>query len=120
MTTPQLSTRDYEGVTIPGAGTFSLDPAHTTVGFVTRHLMVSKVRGSFQQVTGTIVVGDDPYTSSVEATIGTASISTGQADRDNHLRGADFLNVETYPELTFKSTRVVGFKDGEFTLVGDL
>ena len=120
MTTPQLSTRDYEGVTIPEAGTFSLDPAHTTVGFVTRHLMVSKVRGSFEQVSGTIVVGEDPYASSVEATIVTTSISTGQADRDNHLRGADFLNVETYPELTFKSTRVAGFKGGEFTLVGDL
>jgi polyisoprenoid-binding protein YceI len=120
MTTPTLATRDYEGVTIPQAGTFNLDPAHTTVGFVARHMMVSKVRGSFEEAAGTIVVGEDPLASSVEVTIATKSISTGQGDRDNHLRSADFLNVETHPELTFKSTRVEGFKNGEFTLVGDL
>ncbi|GAA1791918.1 YceI family protein [Luedemannella flava] len=120
MTTPALATRDYQGITIPEAGTFALDPAHTTVGFVARHLMVSKVRGAFEDVTGTITVGEDPLASSVDVTIATKSISTGQADRDNHLRSGDFLNVEAHPELTFRSTRVADFKGGEFTLVGDL
>ncbi len=120
MTTPALVTRDYQGATIPVAGTFALDPAHTRVGFVARHLMVSKVRGAFEEVSGTITVGEDPLASSVNVTIATKSIDTGQADRDNHLRSADFLNVEVHPELTFTSTRVTDFKDGEFTLVGDL
>jgi len=120
MTAPTLDTRDYAGSTIPTSGTFSLDPAHTRVGFVARHLMVSKVRGSFTQVSGEITIDEDPLASRVEVRIPVASIDTGVADRDTHLRSPDFLDVETYPELTFRSTRVVDFKDNEFTLVGDL
>ena len=120
MSAPTLSTRTFDGVTIPLAGTFTIDPAHTTVGFVARHLMVSKVRGSFTEVAGSITIGEDPLTSSVEATIGAASITTGAPDRDGHLRSGDFLDVEKYPNLTFRSLRVVRQHGGDFVLVGEL
>jgi len=120
MTTPTLATRTYHGVTIPEPGTFVIDPAHTTVGFVARHLMVSKVRGSFSQVNGSITVGEDPLASSVEATIGAASINTGAPDRDGHLRSADFLDVESYPNLTFRSLRVARHSGNGFELAGEL
>jgi polyisoprenoid-binding protein YceI len=115
-----VSTRSYAGVIVPVAGTFALDPAHTTVGFVARHLMVSKVRGSFTQVSGEITIGEDPLASSVSVHIPAASIDTGVADRDNHLRSGDFLDVETYPELTFRSSGVRSLSGNEFQLVGDL
>jgi polyisoprenoid-binding protein YceI len=114
------TTRSYAGLTIPTAGTFAIDPAHTRVGFVARHLMVSKVRGSFTQVSGEITVAEDPLTSTVTVRIPAASIDTGVADRDNHLRSGDFLDVEKYPELTFRSTRVLQPSDNEFKLVGEL
>jgi polyisoprenoid-binding protein YceI len=120
VTTTTLTTRTLDGVAIPEAGTFALDAAHTTVGFVARHLMVSKVRGSFGEVAGTIVIGEDPLASSVEVSIKADSITTGQADRDAHLRSADFLDIEKHPELTFASTRVVPQGGNEFTVVGNL
>src|SRR5262245_66695244 len=106
MTATPRATRTFDGVVIPEAGTFTLDAAHTRVGFVARHLMVSKVRGSFGEVSGSIVIGEEPLASSVEVSIKTGSITTGQADRDTHLRSADFLDVEAYPEMIFKSTKV--------------
>jgi polyisoprenoid-binding protein YceI len=120
MTSAALATRTLDGVVIPETGTFTLDPAHTTVGFVARHLMVSKVRGSFGEVSGTIVIGEDPLASSVEVSIKTDSISTGQADRDTHLRSADFLDVEAHPEMIFKSTKVIPVGGNDFTVVGNL
>ncbi len=119
MSTP-TGTRAYEGVTIPEPGTFALDPNHTTVGFVARHLMVSKVRGSFAEVSGAITIAENPLDSSVETTIKAASISTGAPDRDGHLRSADFLDTEKWPDLTFRSTAVKDWKGSEFVLVGDL
>jgi polyisoprenoid-binding protein YceI len=97
------------------SGTWTIDPTHTEVGFVARHLMVSKVRGSFTDVSGTVAVAEDVSESVANVVIKTASVSTGTADRDTHLRSADFFDVETFPEMTFVST---GF-DGE-TLTGDL
>ncbi len=97
------------------AGTWAIDPTHTEVGFVARHLMVTKVRGSFTDVTGTVQVGQDIGDSVANVTIKTASVSTGTADRDTHLRSADFFDVDTYPEITFVSTSY----DGD-TLTGDL
>jgi polyisoprenoid-binding protein YceI len=114
------ATRTWEKIEIPEPGTFALDPAHTAVSAVARHLMVSKVRGSFADVAGVIVVGEDPLESTVEVTIKAASIDTGQPDRDAHLRSPDFLDAETYPELTFRSTRVVKHSGDEFVLAGDL
>lgn len=112
--------RAFEGLKVPAAGTFSLDPNHTTVGFVARHLVVSKVRGSFTEVSGTIQVAENPLESTVEVVIGAASITTGQTDRDNHLRGADFLELEKYPNLTYRSTGVKSHKGNEFVLAGEL
>jgi polyisoprenoid-binding protein YceI len=115
-----VNTRDFNGLSIPSAGSFAIDPAHTRVGFMVRHLMVSKVRGSFTDVTGEIVVGEDPTQSSVTATIQAASISTGVDQRDGHLRTGDFLEVEKYPTLEFKSTGVTAIDGNEFTLPGEL
>ena len=97
------------------AGTWTIDPTHTEVGFVARHLMVSKVRGSFTDVSGTVTVAEDIAASVADVVIKTASVSTGTPDRDAHLRSADFFDVDTYPDLTFRSTAF----DGE-TLTGDL
>jgi polyisoprenoid-binding protein YceI len=97
------------------AGTWAIDPTHTEVGFVARHLMVTKVRGSFADVSGTVEVAEDITKSVANVSIKTASVSSGTADRDNHLRSADFFDSENYPEMTFVST---GF-DGD-TLTGDL
>ncbi len=114
------ATRSWEGLTIPTAGTYSLDAAHKRVGFIARHMMVSKVRGDFAEATATITVGDNPLESSVTATIQAASITTGQADRDNHLRSGDFLEAEKYPTLEFRSTRVKSHSGNEFVLAGEL
>jgi polyisoprenoid-binding protein YceI len=114
------TTRSYAGLTIPTAGTFTIDSAHTSVGFIARHLMVSKVRGSFTQVSGEIVVAEDPLASSVTVHIPAASIDTGVADRDNHLRSGDFLNAEKYPELTFRSIGLTQPSGEKFTLNGEL
>src|ERR687884_460545 len=92
-------TRTVDGVEIPAAGTYAIDPSHSEVGFSVRHLMVSKVRGRFSDVAGTVVVADDPLASSVEVTIGTASIDTRDEKRDGHLRSGDFFDVERHPAI---------------------
>lgn len=120
MTTTAPITRDLDGVTVPAPGAFAIDPAHTTVGFTARHLMVSKVRGSFTEVAGAVVVAEDPSKSTVEVTIGAASITTANADRDGHLRGPDFLDAERFPQLSFRSLRVLKQSGAAFELVGEL
>ena len=100
-------------------GTWKIDPSHTSVEFVVRHLMVSKVRGRFHDVSGTVTVGRDPLASAVEATIAVKSVDTGSGDRDNHLRTSDFLNAEAYPTMTFRSSAISRLGDG-FRLLGDL
>jgi len=120
MTAPALTTRTWQGVSVPQPGTFVIDAAHTRVGFVARHLMVSKVRGAFTGVSGQITVADEPTESTVDVSIDTASISTGAPDRDGHLRSPDFLDVESYPRMTFRATRVTHGVGSWFTVVGDL
>ncbi|GGS79074.1 YceI family protein [Nonomuraea spiralis] len=115
-----MSTRTWESLTIPAAGTYNLDVAHTRIGFVVKHMMVSKVRGSFGAFSGSVTIAENPLESTAELTIQTASIDTGVGDRDGHLRSDDFLAVDKYPEITFRSTRVVGHSGDEFTVVGDL
>ena len=114
-----------ELVEVPGyvAGTWTIDPLHSNVGFTVRHLMVSKVRGRFGTFEGTVVTGDDPLDSSVTATIDLASIDTGIAKRDEHVRSADYLDVAKYPTMAYRSTGVRRdgddlVLDGELTLRG--
>lgn len=113
-------TRDFNGVTLPTTGTFVLDKSHTEVGFFVRHLMVSKVRGRFTDYEGEIVVADDPAQSSVEVTIQAASVTTNDESRDNHVRTNDFLAVEEFPTLSFKSTKVELSSGGDWKVNGDL
>ncbi|MEU8394232.1 YceI family protein [Nonomuraea sp. NPDC048892] len=115
-----MTTRTWESLTIPAAGTYNLDVAHTSIGFVVKHMMVSKVRGRFEKFEGAVTIAENPLESTAELTIQTESITTGVADRDGHLRSDDFLSVEKFPTITFKSTRVAGHKGDEFTVVGDL
>ena len=102
------------------SGDYALDPAHTRIGFVARHAMVTKVRGSFKEWEGTAHIDTaDPAGSSVSLKIKTASIDTGVADRDGHLASADFFDAGTYPDMTFVSTSVSREGD-EWTVTGDL
>ena len=104
---------------LPPAGTYDLDITHTQLEFVARH-MLSKVRGRFTDFTGVVVIGDVPETSSVQVEAKTASITTHTEQRDQHLKSADFLNVEEHPTLTFTSTAVRVVGDTAFELDGDL
>ena len=111
--------RVIEGVDLPPAGTYAFDPAHTEIAFVARH-MLSKVRGTFEGASGTIVIGDGPDDSSVEVELDAASITTGTQMRDDHLRSGDFLLAEEHPKLTFRSTGVRITGERTFDLTGDL
>lgn len=102
-------------------GEYTLDTAHTRIGFVARHAMVTKVRGSFNDFSGTAHIdGDKPSNSSVTVTIKVDSIDTRNADRDNHLRSNDFLQVADYPEITFTSTAIEQADDNNFDVTGEL
>lgn len=105
------------------AGTWSIDPSHSEVAFTVRHLMVSKVRGTFRTFSGSITVGEDLQTSTVAADIAMDSIDTRDETRDNHLRTKDFFEIETYPTMTYRSTGIRAdgadyLVDGELTLHG--
>ena len=99
-------------ITLPATGTWTIDPTHSAVSFSARHLMAAKVRGSFKSFSGSINITDTPETSTVSVSIDAASIDSGVEDRDNHLRSADFLNVEDHSALTFVSTAVRPVADG--------
>jgi polyisoprenoid-binding protein YceI len=108
-------------VQIPGyvVGTWTIDPVHSEVSFVVRHMMVSKVRGRFDKFEGTIETAADPLASTVTADVDLSSVNTGNETRDNHVRSEDFFHVEKYPTMSFRSTGVR--PDGEnFLLDGDL
>ncbi len=106
---------------IPGyiAGIWDIDPSHSTVGFSVRHMMVSKVRGNFQTFSGEIVTGENLEDSKVTATVDASSITTGTAQRDEHIRSADFFEVENHPTWEFRSTAVTeNTLEGELTIKG--
>lgn len=101
-------------------GTWVIDPAHSSFNFMARHAMVTKVRGKFDEIEGTINIdGANPDASSATASAKAASINTGNAMRDEHLRAGDFLEVDAYPTLSFKSTGAK-VSDGEVTITGEL
>jgi len=106
--------------TLPKTGTYVVDAAHTEVGFVARHLVGTKVRGRFAEFSGTFTVAEDPENSTLEAEVKTASIHTNQSMRDDHLRTNDFLDAETYPTITLKSTGLKKVTDAEWTLTTDV
>lgn len=101
--------------------TWTIDPAHTNAEFSIKHMMFATVRGNFSEVSGTVSYDpENVANSSVEATISTASINTGVEDRDAHLRSGDFFDVEKFPNITFKSTRVEPTGDNAAKVYGDL
>lgn len=99
-------------------GVWSIDSAHSEISFTVRHMMVAKVRGVFEKFSGTLTIADDPLQSSVRANIDASSLSTRHEQRDAHLRSADYLESETYPEVTFNSTAVRADGDA-FVVTGD-
>ncbi len=113
--------RTDAGTTVPNAGVYDIDASHSSASFQVRHLGLSKVKGGFEEFAGTVVIGDDVTQSSVEVTLDAASFTTGNDDRDGHVKSADFLDVETHPTLTYRSTGIRqdgdGWKlDGELTI----
>lgn len=107
---------------IPGyvAGTWTIDPVHSEVGFSVRHMMVSKVRGKFDSFTGEVVTAENPLNSTVTATIDLASVNTGNEGRDSHLRSADFFEVDAHGEMTYRTIGLRSNDDGDYTLDGEL
>jgi polyisoprenoid-binding protein YceI len=111
------ATTDFSSLT----GTYTLDSVHSRLGFVARHAMVTKVRGSFNEFEGSAVIdGTDPSKSSVNITIQVASVDTRNGQRDGHLRTNDFLDIEQFPEITFKSTSITHEGGNDFQVTGDL
>src|SRR4051794_17261306 len=111
------TTTDFRTLT----GTYTLDPTHSRLGFVARHAMVTKVRGAFLDFAGTAVLdAEDPTRSHANVTIQVASVDTGNAQRDEHLRTNDFFDAATFPEITFVSTKAEQTGDDNYRLTGDL
>jgi polyisoprenoid-binding protein YceI len=111
--------RKYEGISIPPAGSYELDPGHTSLDFVARH-MLTKVRGSFREFSGTVTVGRTPEESSARVEIEAASLTTGTDKRDEHLRTSDFFEIDRYPKIEFASTAFRPTGGSGFELEGDL
>jgi polyisoprenoid-binding protein YceI len=113
-------TRIVEGREVPPSGTWRIDPSHSEIQFFVRHMMIAKVRGRFREFEGTIHIGDRPEDSRVDIVIEAASIDTRDRTRDEHLRSADFLDVERHPELRFASTSVQADDKDRWHVTGDL
>ena len=112
-------TASLTGLAALTPGTWTVDPSHSHIGFVARHLVVAKVRGSFAAFTGTLTIADQPLASKVEATVDVASITTGDDGRDAHLKGADFFDIEQFPSWSLVSTAIRP-DDDDYVLVADL
>lgn len=106
--------------TLPSPGTYTVDPLHSSVGFVARHLVASKVRGQFTEFAGSIEIGATPEDSKVSATVKVDSVTTNQEQRDAHLRTPDFFDSEHFPEATLVSKSITSTGDGHYDLVADL
>lgn len=103
-----------------GTGTWSVDPAHSKVGFAVKHMGVATVRGEFKEFEGTLDVGEDLASSKAYGTVKAASVSTNQAQRDDHLRSADFFDADAHSDLSFESTRIEAIDEDTLRVVGDL
>ncbi|MEB8337706.1 YceI family protein [Streptomyces endophyticus] len=102
-------------------GDYTVDPAHTTLGFVARHAMVTNVKGSFSDFTGSLHLdGSDPAKSTASFDVQMASISTGNEDRDGHLKSADFFKIDEFPTMTFRSTSAESLGGDDYRITGDL
>src|ERR1700676_1043738 len=120
LATPQTKTTTAATATTTTT-TWNIDPAHSVAEFKVKHMMISNVKGQFAKVTGVLTLDESDLTDSrVEAMIEAASIETRDAQRDAHLRSADFFDVEKFPALSFKSTRISLVRDGELAVEGDL
>jgi polyisoprenoid-binding protein YceI len=106
--------------TLVPAGTWSVDPIHSTVGFSVKHLGIATVRGKFEDFSGTLEIGEGDETARAYGTVKGVSINTGDAGRDEHLRSADFFGVEQNPELGFESTAIEQVDEDTFEITGDL
>lgn len=102
------------------AGNFTIDAAHSEIGFTARHAMVTKVRGSFTEFSGTATSGENLADAAISVTIAAASLDTRNADRDGHVKSEDFFDVEKFPEITFTSTSVTAAGDDALEVTGDL
>ena len=102
------------------AGKWEIDPTHSEVGFSVKHLMISKVKGSFGSFSGEIVTTENPLETTVEGSVDVTSINTNDKNRDNHLRSADFFDTENFPYMHFKSTKIEHVKDEKYILTGEL
>lgn len=115
--------RQVGDAALPAPGKWTIDPDHAEVAFIGRHFMMTKVRGRFTDISGSVTIADDPAQSSVEVTIEMASVNSGSTTRDDHLRSADLFNVDRFPQATFASTRVdwsgnSGTIEGDLTILG--
>jgi polyisoprenoid-binding protein YceI len=112
---------EKEKIIVSQTATYVIDPIHSTAGFKVRHLMVSNVRGEFSGVTGAVVFDpQNPANSKIEATIDATTVSTRDEQRDQHLKSADFFDVEKFPKITFISKKVAPAGAGEWKVTGDL
>jgi polyisoprenoid-binding protein YceI len=122
MTDTQLTTatRVVDGVEVPIVGTWKLDPSHSSLAFEARHVVITRMRGRFRRSSGVFHIAQRPEDSSVEVTIDAASLDTTHEKADEHLRGPDYLDVATYPNLTFRSTSVRHIDGERWEVIGDL
>lgn len=105
----------------PASTTWNIDPAHSAAEFKVKHMMISNVKGTFSGLKGTLTLNEaDPPQSSVEASVDLSTVNTGDAQRDGHLKSADFFDVEKFPQMTFKSTAVKVTGPGEHSVTGEL
>lgn len=119
QTTTETGTRT-DRPSPPEPGTWVIDPAHSSIEAIARHMMVSKVRGRFEGFSGTIEVADDPTDSRVEVSIDAKTIDTNEEKRDQHLRSEDFLHVDEYPQLRFESSGIEHVEGNRYRMAGDL
>lgn len=116
-TTP---TRTVDGRVVPAAGAYAVDPTHSSLELVARHLVVTKVRSRFTQWAAELNIGEDPTQSTLSVTIAVDSFQSGDENRDGHVKSADFFDVEQFPTATFRSTSVTPIDGDTWSVVGDL